>query len=95
MAAFDILLAIDNSVVSATAGVSTVMKSASKFRMVTTLAAIGLHTSLINFKKAGLRPMFYSVTIDTRVTLTALVVICCTELMRASQFAGMHRINLG
>ena len=43
--------------------------------MVTALAAIGLNTSLLDFKKAGLKPMFYGITIDTLVTLTALAVI--------------------
>lgn len=54
---------------------SSVIKSASKFLMVTALAAIGLNTSITDFKKAGLRPMFYGITIDTLVTLTALAVI--------------------
>ena len=61
--------------------VSAELKSASKFLMVTALAAIGLNTSLLDFKKAGLAPMFYGVTIDTLVTLTALVVIYCMGLM--------------
>ncbi len=54
-----------------------VLKTASKFLMVTALAAIGLNTSLLDFKKAGLAPMFYGVTIDTLVTLTALIVVWC------------------
>ena len=45
------------------------------------LAAIGLNTSITDFKKAGLKPMFYGITIDTLVTLTALVVIWCMGLM--------------
>ena len=45
------------------------------------LAAIGLGTSITDFKKAGLKPMFYGITIDTLVTLTALVVIWCMGLM--------------
>ena len=49
--------------------------------MVTALAAIGLNTSLTDFKKAGLKPMFYGITIDTLVTLTALIVIWCMGLM--------------
>ena len=57
------------------------IKSTSKFLMVTALAAIGLNTSLIDFKKAGLRPMFYGITIDTLVTLTALGVIWLMGLM--------------
>ena len=43
--------------------------------------AIGLNTSLVDFKKAGLAPMYYGVTIDTLVTLTALGVIWCMGLM--------------
>ena len=76
-----LLLAITNSVGLIPVAVSGVMKSASKFLMVTALAAIGLNTSLLDFKKAGLAPMFYGVTIDTLVTLTALVVIWCMGLM--------------
>jgi len=74
-------LAIVNSVGLIPAEVSGVMKSASKFLMVTALAAIGLGTSITDFKKAGLSPMFYGITIDTLVTLTALVVIWCMGLM--------------
>ena len=76
-----LLLAIINSVGLIPAAVSGVMKSTSKFLMVTAVAAIGLNTSLMDFKKAGLKPMFYGVTIDTLVTLTALVVIWCMGLM--------------
>ena len=76
-----LLLAIINSVGLIPATVSGMMKSASKFLMVTALAAIGLNTSLLDFKKAGLKPMFYGVTIDTLVTLTALAVIWCMGLM--------------
>ena len=76
-----LLLAIVNSIGLIPAAVSGIMKRASKFLMVTALAAIGLNTSLTDFKKAGLAPMFYGVTIDTLVTLTALVVIWCMGLM--------------
>lgn len=76
-----LLLAILNSTGCIPAEVSGVMKGASKFLMVTALAAIGLGTSITDFKKAGLRPMFYGITIDTLVTLTALVVIWCMGLM--------------
>ncbi len=68
-------LAIVNSVGLIPVEISNLMKSASKFLMVTALAAIGLGTSLTDFKKAGLSPMFYGITIDTLVTLTALAVI--------------------
>lgn len=57
------------------------MKGASEFLMVKALAAIGLGTGIVDFKKAGLSPMFYGVTIGTLVTLTALVVIWCMGLM--------------
>ena len=57
------------------------IKTTSKFLMVTALAAIGLNTSITDFRKAGLAPMFYGITIDTLVTLTALVVIWCMGLM--------------
>ena len=74
-------LAIINSIGFIPAEVSGIMKQASKFLMVSALAAIGLSTSLTDFKKAGLAPMFYGVTIDTLVTLTALAVIWCMGLM--------------
>lgn len=76
-----LLLAILNSVGCIPEVASGMMKSTSKFLMVTALAAIGLGTSLTDFKKAGLKPMFYGITVDTLVTLTALVVIRCMGLM--------------
>lgn len=75
-----LLLAILNSVGAIPVAALGVIKGTSKFLMVTALAAIGLGTSLIDFKKAGLKPMFYGVTIDTLVTITALVVIWCMGL---------------
>ena len=76
-----LLLAILNSAGCIPTATSSILKNTSKFLMVTALAAIGLNTSLLDFKKAGLKPMFYGITIDTLVTLTALVVICCMGLM--------------
>ena len=76
-----LLLAILNSVGFIPVAASGILKSTSKFLMVTALAAIGLGTSITDFKKAGLRPMFYGITIDTLVTLTALGVIWCMGLM--------------
>ena len=76
-----LVLAVVNSVGLIPTAVSGVMKGASKFLMVTALAAIGLGTSITDFKKAGLAPMFYGITIDTLVTLTALAVIWCMGLM--------------
>lgn len=76
-----LILAILNSVGFIPVAASKAMKSASKFLMVSALAAIGLGTSITDFKKAGLAPMFYGITIDTLVTLTALAVIWCMGLM--------------
>lgn len=76
-----LLLAILNSVGCIPVAVSGTIKGASKFLMVTALAAIGLGTSITDFKKAGLKPMFYGITIDILVTLTALAVIWCMGLM--------------
>jgi uncharacterized integral membrane protein (TIGR00698 family) len=76
-----LILAILNSVGCIPLGVSGIMKGTSKFLMVSALAAIGLSTSITDFKKAGLKPMFYGITIDTLVTLTALAVIWCMGLM--------------
>lgn len=75
-----LLLAVLNSVGCIPVAASGVLKDTSKFLMVTALAAIGLGTSITDFKKAGLKPMFYGITIDTLVTLTALVVIWCMGL---------------
>ena len=75
-----LLLAGLNSLGLIPADVAGVIKGASKFLMITALAAIGLGTSITDFKKAGLRPMFYGITIDTLVTLTALIVIWCMGL---------------
>ena len=76
-----LLLAILNSVGCIPVAVSGAIKGTSKFLMVAALAAIGLSTSITDFKKAGLRPMFYGITIDTLVTITALVVIWCMGLI--------------
>lgn len=76
-----LLLALLNSIGCIPVAASGIIKGASKFLMVTALAAIGLGTSIADFKKAGLKPMFYGITIDTLVTLTALVVIWCMGLM--------------
>ena len=76
-----LLLAVLNSAGCIPVAVSGVIKSTSKFLMVTALAAIGLSTSITDFKKAGLKPLFYGITIDTLVTLTALAVIWFMGLM--------------
>ena len=76
-----LVLAICNSIGFIPAALSGMLKTISKFLMVMALAAIGLGTSITDFKKAGLAPMFYGITIDTLVTLTALIVIWCMGLM--------------
>ena len=76
-----LLLAILNSIGCIPTAASGIIKDTSKFLMVTALAAIGLGTSITDFKKAGLKPMFYGITIDTLVTLTALIVVWCMGLM--------------
>ena len=76
-----VVLAVLNSIGCIPVAASGMIKNTSKFLMVTALAAIGLGTSITDFKKAGLKPMFYGITIDTLVTLTALVVIWCMGLM--------------
>ena len=76
-----LLLALLSSIGALPNMASGAMKSVSKFLMVSALAAIGLGTSLTDFKKAGLKPMFYGITIDTLVTLTALGVIWCMGLL--------------
>ena len=75
------LLVILNSVGLIPSDVSGLMKSVSKFLMVTAFAAVGFETGINDFKKAGLSSMFYGITIDTLVTLTALAVIWFTRLM--------------
>ena len=74
-------LAVLNSLGWIPLGISAMLKRTSKFLMVTALAAIGLGTSITDFRKAGLAPMFYGITIDTLVTLTALAVIWGMGLM--------------
>lgn len=76
-----LLLAVLNSVGCIPAQAGEIIKQVSKFLMVTALAAIGLGTSITDFRRAGLAPMFYGITIDTLVTLTALGVIWCMGLM--------------
>ena len=58
---------IPTEVVSAT-------KTASKFLMVSALAAIGLNTSFGNLKKSGIRPMIHGFIISVLVVIVALLV---------------------
>ena len=61
------ILTIPTEVVSGT-------KSASKFLMVSALAAIGLNTSFGSMKKAGIRPMLHGFIISALVVIVALLV---------------------
>ena len=49
-------------------------KSASKFLMVSALAAIGLNTSFSSMKKSGIRPMLHGFIISALVVIVALAV---------------------
>lgn len=49
-------------------------KAASKFLMVSALAAIGLNTSFSSLKKSGIRPMIHGFIISALVVVVALVV---------------------
>ena len=52
-------------------------KTASKFLMVSALAAIGLNTSFSSFKKSGIRPMIHGFIISALVVVVALLVEIC------------------
>ena len=69
-----LFLAIANSVGLIPATVSGMMKSTSKFLMVTALAAIGLNTSFASMKKSGIRPMIHGFIISALVVIVALAV---------------------
>ncbi len=61
------IFTIPTEIVSAT-------KSASKFLMVCSLAAIGLNTSFKDMKKSGIKPMLHGFIISALVVIVALVV---------------------
>ena len=54
--------------------VVTHTKLASKFLMVSALAAIGLNTSFASMKKSGIRPMIHGFIISALVVVVALLV---------------------
>ena len=62
------------SLFSIPAGVVSGTKSASKFLMVSALAAIGLNTSFSKLKKSGIRPMIHGFIISALVVVVALAV---------------------
>lgn len=56
-------------------------KTASKFLMISALAAIGLNTSFSSFKKSGIRPMIHGFIISALVVIVALVVEMCMGIV--------------
>ena len=69
-----VVMSIVASIFSIPSGVLVQTKAASKFLMVTALAAIGLNTSFSNIKKSGIRPMIHGFIISALVVIVALVV---------------------
>ena len=74
-------LAILNSFGFIPAAVSSIMKTASKFLMVTALAAIGLNTSFKDMKKSGINPMIHGFIISALVVIVAICVEWCMGLV--------------
>ncbi|MEG2000214.1 MAG: YeiH family protein [Evtepia sp.] len=56
-------------------------KDASKFLMVAALAAIGLNTSLLEMKQAGIKPMLHGFVISALVVFVALGVEYCMGII--------------
>ena len=67
-------LAVINSFGMIPAAVSAGMKQASKFLMVSALAAIGLNTSFRDMKKSGFAPMLHGFIISALVVIVAIAV---------------------
>lgn len=65
-------MAAINSIGLIPAYVSDLAKTASKFLMVTALAAIGLGTSFKDFKKSGINPMLHGFVISALVVVVAI-----------------------
>lgn len=65
-------MAILNSIGLIPAGMSALMKEASKFFMIMALAAIGMKTDLSEMKKSGLNPMLHGFIISALVVVVAL-----------------------
>jgi len=63
------------------AEVVTGTKAASKFLMVSALAAIGLNTSFSRLKQAGIRPMIHGFIISALVVVVALAVEICMGIV--------------
>ena len=74
-------LAAINSTGIIPAEISGMAKGASKFLMVSALAAIGLGTSFQDMKKAGLNPMLHGFIISALVVVVAIVVEWCMGMV--------------
>ena len=69
-----VLMSVIASILTIPSAVLVHTKSASKFLMVSALAAIGLNTSFSSMKKSGVRPMLHGFIISALVVVVALVV---------------------
>ena len=76
-----IALSIVNSLGFIPASVAGYSKDASKFLMVTALAAIGLNTSFKDVKKAGFAPMMHGFIISALVVIVAIATEWCMGLV--------------
>lgn len=74
-------LAAINSTGIIPAEISGMAKGASKFLMVSALAAIGLGTSFKDMKKAGLNPMLHGFIISALVVVVAIAVEWCMGMV--------------
>ena len=74
-------LAAINSIGIIPAEISGMAKGASKFLMVSALAAIGLGTSFQDMKKAGLNPMLHGFIISALVVVVAIAVEWCMGMV--------------
>ena len=74
-------LAAINSTGIIPAEISGMAKGASKFLMVSALAAIGLGTSFRDMKKAGLNPMLHGFIISALVVVVAIAVEWCMGMV--------------
>ncbi|MGN0307060.1 MAG: YeiH family protein, partial [Lachnospiraceae bacterium] len=76
-----LLLALTNSFGLIPTQIAQLTKSASKFLMVSSLAAIGLGTGLGEMRKSGIRPMIHGFIISALVVLVAILVEWCMGLV--------------
>ena len=67
-------LTVINSFGLIPSGVSSALKSVSKFLMISALAAIGLNTSFKDMKKSGIAPMLHGFIISALVVVVAITV---------------------